>query len=118
MLPQRHIRRYCSLLSTGTLGNQPCSSEGDVMPSLPWRGVAMRAWPCEEVEPSASNCGADGEAPMQEDGNTRFARPVTIRLRKGSRDEVVADAGRAGRILTKEWPGADTAKRKVAMEAC
>ena len=82
------------------------------MSSLPWRGVAMRAWPCEEVEPSASNCGADGEAPMQEDGNTRFARPVTIRLRKGSRDEIVVDASRVGRILMKEWPTALNVKRR------
>ena len=55
---------------------------------------------------------------MQEDGNTRFARPVTIRLRKGSRDEIVVDASRAGRILMKEWPTGDSAKRQAAMEAC
>jgi hypothetical protein len=55
---------------------------------------------------------------MREDGNTRFARPVTIRLRKGSRDEIVVDASRAGRILMKESPAGDTAKRQAAMEAC
>ena len=55
---------------------------------------------------------------MQGVGNTKFARPVTIRLRRGSRDEIVVDASRAGRILMKEWPAEDTAKRQAAMEAC
>jgi hypothetical protein len=55
---------------------------------------------------------------MQQANNTRFARPVTIRLRKGSRDEIVIDASRAGRILMKEWPEKDSAKRQAAMEAC
>lgn len=49
--------------------------------------------------------------------NTRFARPVAIRLRKGSRDEVVVDAGRAARLLMRDWP-ADSVKRQAAMEAC
>jgi hypothetical protein len=49
--------------------------------------------------------------------NTQLARPVTIRVRRGRRDEVVVDASRAGRILMHEWPGADTAKPQAAMEA-
>lgn len=55
---------------------------------------------------------------MQAVAITRFARPVTIRLRKGSRDEIVVDASRAGRILMKEWPAGDSPKRQAAMEAC
>ena len=54
---------------------------------------------------------------MQGIGNTRFARPVTIRLRQGSRDEIVVDASRAGRMLSREWPK-DSAKRQAAMNAC
>src|SRR6476646_7188446 len=67
---------------------------------------------------SARACTFLGRRTRQGVGDTKFARPVTVRLRKGSRDEVVVDASRAGRILTKEWPGADTAKRQAAMEAC
>jgi hypothetical protein len=51
-------------------------------------------------------------------GNTKFARPVTIRLRSNSQDQIVVDAGQAGRILMREWPGGDTARRQVAMNAC
>jgi hypothetical protein len=54
---------------------------------------------------------------MQGVGSTKFARPVTVRLRRGGRDEVVIDAGRAGRILMKEWPEKDSAKRQAALEA-
>ena len=50
--------------------------------------------------------------------STRFARPVTIRLRKGSRDELLVDASRAGQILAREWPAEDSARRRAAMEAC
>ena len=51
-------------------------------------------------------------------GNTRFARPVTIRMRRNSREEVVIDVGRASRILLREWPAADSEKRRAAMDAC
>ena len=50
--------------------------------------------------------------------NTRFARPVTIRLRRNGRDQIVIDASHAGRILMREWPSANSAKRQAAMEAC
>ena len=49
--------------------------------------------------------------------NTRFARPVTIRLRRNGRDEIVDDASRAARLLMRDWPE-DSSKRQVAMEAC
>jgi len=56
---------------------------------------------------------------MQGVGSTRFARPVTVRLRRGSRDEIVVDdASRAGKILMHEWPNGDSAKHREAMEAC
>jgi hypothetical protein len=55
---------------------------------------------------------------MQQANNTHFARPVAIRLGRGCRDEIVVDASRAGRILMREWPAEDTAKRQAAMEAC
>ena len=48
----------------------------------------------------------------------RSARPVTIRLRRNDRCEMVVDASRAGRILMREWPGEDSTKRQAAMEAC
>jgi hypothetical protein len=54
---------------------------------------------------------------MQDVGNTHFARPVLIRLRKNARDEVVSDANRAARLLMRNWPK-DTAKRQAAMDAC
>ena len=49
--------------------------------------------------------------------NTRFARPVTIRLRRNGRDEIVVDASRAARLLMHDWPK-DSVKRQAAMEAC
>lgn len=55
---------------------------------------------------------------MQGLGNVRFARPVTIRLSKGAGDEIVVDASRAGRILAREWPEGNTAKRQAAIQAC
>lgn len=51
-------------------------------------------------------------------GNTRFARAVTIRFRRGGRDQIVVDVSDAGRILAREWPGGDSAKRQAAMTAC
>jgi Protein of unknown function (DUF982) len=55
---------------------------------------------------------------MQGIGNTRFARPVTIRLKRSSQDQIVVDASHAGRILMHEWPRKDSAKRQAAMDAC
>lgn len=55
---------------------------------------------------------------MRQGSNTRFARPVTIRLRRNGRDEIVVDASRAGRILAHEWPVENSVKREAAMEAC
>ena len=51
-------------------------------------------------------------------GNTKFVRPVTIRLRRNSQDQVVVDASQAGRMLMRDWPGTHTARRQVAMDAC
>jgi hypothetical protein len=54
---------------------------------------------------------------MQTVANTKFARPVTIRLRRNGRDEIVVDASRAARLLMCDWPE-DSVKRQSAMAAC
>jgi Protein of unknown function (DUF982) len=51
-------------------------------------------------------------------GNTKFARPVMIRLARNSKDQIVVDASQAGRILMRDWPGTHTVRRQVAMDAC
>jgi hypothetical protein len=54
---------------------------------------------------------------MQQIANTGFARPVTIRLRSNSCDQIVIDANHAGQILMHQWPGENCAKRRAAMIA-
>jgi len=55
---------------------------------------------------------------MVSSANTRFARPVIVRFRRGGSDQIVVDVNHASRILTRDWPDKDSPKRQAAMSAC